>query len=330
MTLELPISMEVDNGSTVKADGGGANKNLTTTAWTGIDLSVLGAMSSEILDEYGHDVSVDHLNFPRLAASVKAALEGGLDFITLDRSFHTRSDQQPKDGALDGVKAASKLMNLAPGGISVEVPPLMKFVEVGAEALVSDRGGWSTIELQVNATSDFTELAKMAQVSHAKGVKVSATTADPAFAASHVAEIVAFADMVRIKTTEPIAARKLRTLLRGEAAKKNREILVFVDLGIVISASRQAAEERAVLISDINHRPIFQGIASVTGTVYDVADALESWVGSGSADGIVFIPASLPTDLASVLRGVLPLMRERMKTEEELPRLTNFHTFDGK
>ncbi|MBM7825234.1 putative peroxiredoxin [Arcanobacterium pluranimalium] len=329
MTLELPVSADcfIDESlSPVKGEI--MVERHVATAWIGIDLSMLGAMPSEMLDEYGHDVAVDHVNFPRLASSVKAALEGGLDFVTLNRSFHTSSDQQ-HDRALDGVKAASKLLNIASGGISVEVPPLLKFVEAGTQALAGEYERCSSLELQVNATSDFSELSKMAQIARDAGVKVTVITADPAFALGHVKEIAAFADIVRVKTAEPLAAQKLRTQLRDYAAKKQREILVFVDVGIVISASRQAAQERAVLIADINHKPLFDGISSVTGTVYDVADAIESWVATGAADGIVFVPASLPTDLASVLRGVLPLMKERTKIDDELPKLSNFHTFDG-
>ncbi|MFC5370299.1 hypothetical protein [Arcanobacterium bovis] len=328
MTLELPVTADhFIEESMSPIDGELSVEKRVVTAWIGIDLSMLGAMPSEILDEYGHDVAVDHVNFPRLASSVKAALEGGLDFITLDRSFHTSSDQQ-HDRALDGVKAAAKLMSVVSGGVSVEVPPLLKFVEAGTQALAGEYERCCALELLVNANSDFTELAKMTKSASEAGVKVVAITDDPAFALGHAKEIVAFADIVRIKTTEPLAAQKLRAQLHEQAAKKQREVLVFVDLGIVISASRQAAQERAVLIADINHKPLFDGISSVTGTVYDVADAIESWVVTGAADGIVFVPASLPTDLASVLRGVLPLMKERTKMEDELPKLSNFHTFD--
>ncbi|MDN6487611.1 MAG: hypothetical protein L0K34_09035, partial [Ancrocorticia sp.] len=61
----------------------------------------------------------------------------------------------------------------------------------------------------------------------------------------------------------------------------------------------------------MNGSPAFAGKASVVGTVYDVADVVESWIGLGAADGVVFLPASVPTDLASVIRGVLPLLRAR-------------------
>lgn len=62
--------------------------------------------------------------------------------------------------------------------------------------------------------------------------------------------------------------------------------------------------------------PAFEGKASVVGTVYDVADMVESWIGLGAADGIIFLPASLPTDLASVIRGVLPLLKARATSLE--------------
>ena len=110
-------------------------------------------------------------------------------------------------------------------------------------------------------------------------------------------------------------ARGIRSELRELAASNGRSVRVLGELGIVISGSMRAANERALLVADMVGAPLFEGKASVVGTVSDVADAFERWIGTGAADGLIFLPASLPTDLASLIRGVVPLLAARAQIE---------------
>ncbi len=328
MTIELLASKKalVDSSSLDVNDVSDIPDHYTT-AWLGIDLSALGAQSITVPGEYGIEEAKENLNFPRLAASVKAALQGGLDFVSLDKSFQNRSDQKARDEVLDGIRAAVKLSEIMPdGGLCVEMPPELQGADTAIKHLSEYFEKWTSIAVDLNADTDFKTLEKVVLRARNLNVHVMGIAADADFVLENASEIVRLVNAIRLKVEDPQVARKIRFALLAEAEKLDTQILVFVDLGVVISASVRAAEEREMLISQINNSVLFAGISSAIGTVYDVADAVESWISIGAADGIIFIPASLPTDLASILRGVLPLLQERSKLDTDLPRLPVKHS----
>lgn len=120
--------------------------------------------------------------------------------------------------------------------------------------------------------------------------------------------------MVRMRVQDPHVARGLRYGIRAAAHEAGRDLPVVADLGL-LSQRIHKYHERALLVEAIYGTELFAGIPKVVGTVYDVADAIERWVGLGAADGVVVLPASLPTDLGSLIRGVLPLLSGRVGVE---------------
>ena len=93
---------------------------------------------------------------------------------------------------------------------------------------------------------------------------------------------------------------------------KHNDLAWTAASALIMLASGVVAEKIvAVGWQTMTGRPVFDGKASVVGTVYDVADTVEEWICLGAVDGIVFLPASLPTDLASVIRGIMPLLYAR-------------------
>ena len=128
---------------------------------------------------------------------------------------------------------------------------------------------------------------------------------------SSIQAIARFADSVHLLTGDPHRAREARFALRSAAAAFDRQLTLLTEIGIIVSGSMPAARERSLLVETMTGRPVFDGKASVVGTVYDVADTVEEWICLGAVDGIVFLPASLPTDLASVIRGIMPLLYAR-------------------
>ena len=312
MTIELAASnLALTNIDLTDLDS--IEPDRLTTAWVGVDLSILGAAVDCLSDS---DLPVDRLNFPRLASSANAAFKGGLDFVTLGKRFQTRSDRQVRDGSLDGAKTLAKLADFSKGGVFVEVPATADHINQAIDLVAAQSEGWAGVSFEVDTDTDLASLAESVTSARSAGINAQ-IIATAAVAQERAAEIAELADTVRLKTNDPHAARSARFALRAASHELSRDLLVFAELGIVISASLQAAEERALLISEINACPLFADLHSIIGTVYDVADAIESWIGLGAADGVILLPASLPTDLASILKGVLPLLKARSVIEED-------------
>ncbi|MGO1858434.1 hypothetical protein [Ancrocorticia populi] len=295
MTVQLPTN---ETYSTERA----------TDAVIGVDLTLLGAVCSEAFASLGIDLPVEHASLPKLASCIGAACTGGLDFVSLSKDFQARSDRTT---CMDAVRTVSRIMDVGAVGFSAEIPPEAEHVDEAVSLLAEQKDGWGCVEIDIASSSDLEQIAKYAKSAHDAGVQVTARVACDLLSDLDIDLLASWADMVRLLTDDPHEARGARFALRSAAHQQGRELRVLVEVGIVISGNQQAANERAILIEAMNGSPAFAGKASVVGTVYDVADLVESWIGLGAADGVVFLPASVPTDLASVIRGVLPLLRAR-------------------
>ncbi|MGO1638525.1 MAG: hypothetical protein ACTHYA_08515 [Ancrocorticia populi] len=295
MTVQLPTN---ETYSTERA----------TDAVIGVDLTLLGAVCSEAFASLGIDLPVEHVSLPKLASCIGAACTGGLDFVSLSKDFQARSDRTT---CMDAVRTVSRIMDVGAVGFSAEIPPEAEHVDEAVSLLAEQKDGWGCVEIDIASSSDLEQIAKYAKSAHDAGVQVTARVACDLLSELDIDLLASWADMVRLLTDDPHEARGARFALRSAAHQQGRELRVLVEVGIVISGNQQAANERAILIEAMNGSPAFAGKASVVGTVYDVADLVESWIGLGAADGVVFLPASVPTDLASVIRGVLPLLRAR-------------------
>lgn len=295
MTVQLPTN---ETYSTERA----------TDAVIGVDLTLLGAVCSEVFASLGIDLPVEHVSLPKLASCIGAACTGGLDFVSLSKDFQARSDRTT---CMDAVRTVSRIMDVGAVGFSAEIPPEAEHVDEAVSLLAEQKDGWGCVEIDIASSSDLEQIAKYAKSAHDAGVQVTARVACDLLSELDIDLLASWADMVRLLTDDPHEARGARFALRSAAHQQGRELRVLVEVGIVISGNQQAANERAILIEAMNGSPAFAGKASVVGTVYDVADLVESWIGLGAADGVVFLPASVPTDLASVIRGVLPLLRAR-------------------
>lgn len=272
----------------------------------GIDLTILGASSHSVVND-GSTATVDHANFPKLASCAHAASEGGIDMILLGSDFRNRTSN--RGGELDAARTMAKLSESGATGFSAGT--LMSRADEAIDLLSDQRDGWSSIEVPFDCSTDMAELKELTTAAHAAGIHVRAKTAPSDLNDVDFQALTALVDAVRLDTDDPHVARECRFALRSAALSQGRDFDVLIDLGVVISGNMQAARERALLIEGMSGAPLFAGKASVVGTVYDVADAVESWIGLGGADGVIFHPASLPTDLASILRGVLPLLAAR-------------------
>ncbi|MGO1591575.1 MAG: hypothetical protein ACTHW1_10135 [Ancrocorticia sp.] len=279
-----------------------------TEATIGVDLTLLGAVCSEAFASIGIDLPVEHASLSRIGSCIGAACNGGLDFIALSKDFQARSDRAT---CMDAARTVSRIMDIGAVGFSAGIPAESANVDEAVELLAAQKDGWGCIEIDIDDSADMEQLAANAAAAHESGVKVTARVECDRLTSLDIDELASWADMVRLLTDDPHEARGARFALRSAAHQQGRDLKVLVEIGIIISGNQQAANERAILIEAMNGHPVFEGKTSVVGTVYDVADLVESWIGLGAADGVVFLPASLPTDLASVIRGVLPLLRAR-------------------
>ncbi|MDD7464827.1 MAG: hypothetical protein PUK59_01050 [Actinomycetaceae bacterium] len=286
----------------------------------GVNLTLLGASQTDVPGEDSPEPFLSRVNIPLLASSVGAAQQGGVDLITLDRDFHIKAARPPRSGALDGVHMAAKLGLGQELRMCAEVPSDPSCIREAVRELAMTQLTGVALMITLQELDDYQDYVKAAAEARAAGVELWLLATNPDFTAAHADVVVQIFDAVRVRTTDRHRARAMRFALHEAAAKVRRTMTAFADIGIVISATVQAAEERAILISQLNGTELFQDMASAVGTVYDVADLIESWVGLGAADGVVLTPASLPTDLASVLKGVLPLLEARATIERNDPR----------
>ena len=201
--------------------------------------------------------------------------------------------------------------------ICAEIPSDPLYIREAVSLLTNARVVSAAVMLTLQEIDDYHDFKRAADDARAAGVSVWLLATNPQVTGENAETVANIFDAVRVRHPDRAAVRQMRFALKEAARKRKSDFTVFADLGIVISATLQAAEERSILISQLNGGELFSGMASVVGTVYDVADAIESWVGMGAADGMVLTPASLPTDLASVLKGVLPLLEARATIERE-------------
>lgn len=297
--------------TTVDARESSCTTERATEAYLGVDLTMLGAVPCDSYANIGSELAVEYASFPMLASCATAACSGGLDLITLSSTFRIRSDKQ--GAAMDAARTMARLTQLGAAGFSAEVPPTHACLEEAITLLSSQREGWGGVEITVDdaAVLDVDQLTSAITLAHDLGVTITARVPAREVRGSSVETLASFADTVRLLTEDPHEAREARFALRSAARDAGRVLTVFVELGVVISGNRQAAIERCRLIEDMQGGAAFTGKARVVGTVYDVADAVENWIGLGAADGVIFMPASLPTDLASLIKGVIPLLKAR-------------------
>lgn len=277
----------------------------------GVDLSLLGAVATEAFAALGNDLPVEYASYPRIASCAQAAARGGIDFVCFDANFRTRSDNANQ---LDAARVAARLLTQHAGNVNAEIPAEAAVSREGI-GILAEHGNHASPTVEVTKTSDLEAIAKLAKEIADRGMPVNVQFDAEVADAIALDMLASFVDGVRVRTDDLERARDIRRELRSLAASNGRSLRVFGELGIVISGSMRAASERALLVADITGAPLFEGKASVVGTVYDVADAVERWVGTGAADGLIFLPASLPTDLASLIRGVVPLLTARARIE---------------
>ncbi len=288
-----------------------AEAHRLTEALVGIDLTLFGASRPAGSKALGIDLPVEHMSYPQLASAVSAAAAGGLDFVSLSDGFVTRTDHEGDRGRFDAALTVGRLIEHCDLGLSARVPESAKDFERAIGLMNRAGNGWACIELPVRRDSDFEQMGMCARKAHAVGATVAVRIALEDFEAIDWKPVATFADAVRLLGSNPHKSREARFALRSAAADCGRELKVLCELGFIVSATREAARERKVLLGMLGHADAFAGKAVVAGTVADVVDEAERWISAGATDGIIFMPASVPTDFASLIRGILPLLRAR-------------------
>lgn len=275
-----------------------------------IDLSSLGVEVFDSGSDFGEDFPVESCNLGRLASMTSAALTDGLASVTLGSSFLLRSDLHLRDCRLDAVRAAVKLTGRITGPIYAAVTPDL----VGDAALeaVKDTGVGLEIHIPGGELESALDLIERARLD---GTPATVALTGETAQTIDLTALGAAVESVRLREQDPHTAREIRYSLRSAALETGRDLQVVADLFMIVSACAMDAEERAGLITAIGADRYAEGAPRVLGTVHDVADHVESWMALGAADAFTILPGSLPTDLASTVCGVLPLLQARRTAE---------------
>ncbi|USR78828.1 hypothetical protein [Arcanobacterium pinnipediorum] len=309
MTIDLNVSRQALMHAKMQDDESSQLEH-TTAAWMGIDLSLLGAQTCGSLTE----IDVEPFHYGKMAAATRAAAGGGLDFVALSAEFV--ADSAHRQLGMDTVSVGSQLCSIPGLGVVMEVEAHPRALAQGCEAVGVVSHSWASLAITIDGQTDFNDdLCRAMHDVRSAGVGLIVNIRAQSLTAELTASVAKFADMVRLRVPDPHVARGLRYGIRAAAHEVGRNLPVVVDIGIVISATAQAAHERALLIEAITGVPLFPDVPKIIGTVHEVADSIERWVGLGAADGVVVLPASLPTDLGSLIRGVLPLLSGRAGVE---------------
>lgn len=298
MTIELPANTQQRTRYKVPA--------------LSIDLSALGAEVLDPSSDFDEDFPVETCNMGKLSTMASAALTDGLAGISLGSSFLLRSDLHLRDCRLDAVRAALKLTSRITGPIYASVTG----DAVGEAALEAVKDSDVGLEIHLNKQDLDSALDLVARAKEAGTPVVVALTGETAQQID-LSKLGAAVDTVRLREPDPHTAREIRYSLRSAALEEGRDLTVVADLFMIVSACAMDAEERANLISAIGADRYAAGSARVLGTVHDVADHVESWIALGAADAFTILPGSLPTDLASTVCGVLPLLNARRTVEAQ-------------
>lgn len=296
MTIQLPSSRQSRRGYKVPS--------------ISIDLSTLGAEVFDASSEFGEDFPVESCNLHRLASMTSAAISDGLAAVTLGSTFLLRSDLHIRDCRLDPVRAAVKLNSRITGPIFAAITADSGCVE----ALDAVKGTDVGLEIHV-AEGDLTPALTIIEQARAAGTPITVALTGETASRIDLGKLGAVADSIRLREPDPHTAREIRYSLRSAALEQGRDLRVSADLFMIVSACAMDAEERASLIAAIGADRYAVGSARVLGTVHDVADHIDSWLALGAADAFTILPGSLPTDLASTVCGVLPLLQARRTAE---------------
>ena len=287
------------------------------TLHLGVDLSGTAARPSQ-WTPHGPSLRVA-FDAEQLVELVATAERGALDLVTIDDTFRLVPDRPT---VFDAARAALRLapaterIGLVPSIPTAQVAPEHVAQALGAiDAASSGRVGW---QVGGSGGSALAAPDPLALRSADPVVVLRADSTAGAVLAGH------HADVARVAAHDAAAARVRRTQVREAAAQAGRnpdDVRVLVDLGVVVGPSRASAEARTALLAATSDALPDVTVQSV-GTVFDVAELMTSWFESESADGFVVRPGSLRADLAGLVDGVVPVLREAGLFRRHYPGVT--------
>lgn len=302
MTIQLPTTSQ-------------PSPDLSSRPSVAMDLSPLGAEVFDGMSDFGEDFPVEQANMAKVAGLATAGISDGLAGVTLGQTFFLRSDTHLRESRLDAIQAALKIADRVGGPVTAAVPADPFILRAALEAIV---GRNATVEVKLDG-APLAPITGLLQAARARGVVTTFAITDADLEIVSAAELAELADGIRLRESNIETAREIRAQFKAVAPS----LPIIADVYVIVSACAMDAEERASLISMIGVDRYADGAPRVHGTVHDVADHMEAWVEGGAADGFTVLPGSLPTDLASVVRGVLPLLEARCETGEHYQALAS-------
>lgn len=279
------------------------NEEILCYAAVGLDLSLLGARTERFGS--GEELSRKSANIGMLFASAQAATTNGIDFVCLSKDFVVSETGNP---SLDRVKAAIEMIKYGVSQIAVVIAPEVETFNATLDMLEGVDSSRIVLSFPLSGEEKTDELDTCISRAKEMNVQLLAQVDAETVLASNPERFIHIGPDIRMNAPTPHLAREARFALRAAAQESGQELRVLLDIGVIISATRQAAKERLILNETISGKKMFSRTVHVIGTVCDIADATEYWLGQGAADGVVYLPASAGTDVASLVKGVIPFL----------------------
>ncbi|MBP3222884.1 MAG: hypothetical protein J6M18_03040 [Actinomycetaceae bacterium] len=276
----------------------------------GVDLSLLSAQPDCLHSGLGLDTEVECVSASYLASAVNAAGEGGFDAVVLSKDFLTRSDHKNATNTYDSIKTMERLYGSTSASLTAGISVDSASIDAVCQSFVVENEVRGCVEILADDLRNPQVCTCLEKLKN-NGVKICVYAQEEDVERYGAATIVRYASTVRLRVADPHKARELRVALRLASEDEEKKVDVLCDFFTVVSADRRAANERVHFMEVLHGSEFLKNKHIVAGSVYDIADTIEEWVTAGACDGFVFYPASVSTDLASLIRGVLPLVKAR-------------------
>ncbi|ACQ79884.1 hypothetical protein Bcav_1628 [Beutenbergia cavernae DSM 12333] len=289
----------------------------------GVDLTTVGVASSPYRRASAHDD--ERIDVSDVARYVRLAESARADFVTFGTSFRLESGAAPRrDAWLDPAVVASRLAD--PRHLGTHAPALVPALPAGlidpirlAHAIAglhARSGGLGAWQVTPSPTAGgvFAEILRVWEAAPDRPGGDRPALVVPVGSPEDVSVAGRYADVVRLRVSDPEAARALRAGVRTAAAGAGRDpdgVPVLVDALTVIADDASSAEFRADLIRDVGGVDPTEDLLTIAGTPAHAADVVEEWVRAEAADGVVVLPGSLPADVVALARDVTPELVSR-------------------
>lgn len=290
-------------------------QNSTTAVPIEVDLTSLGTVA--VVDDIDVDLPADSVDPQKLIGIARSCQRSGISQVTFGQSYRSRSDVVQRAGAhLDPINAALQVAGcMENGGVSagtvittVSGAQQLATRLAKATARLAERRAYIGLHIDGPAGESLeTVLRVIHEAPLGRGQVRPHITVTLRFL-SDTPTAVRYADRIRVRTADENTVRLVRERVRQAAAEAGVDAPpVYWDVRTLIGDDEKVLAERAWLSASLaGENDHWRGAYEFTGTARELTEQVQRWISSGAIDGVTIIPASLPGDLRSILKVLVP------------------------